>query len=162
MNIKKALLKDKNKATSLYCAKFYQNTILDAAAKVLSNGEKIIQFYEKTASDKENIDTAHKLRQLCSMYNALFIINSRPDIAQIVNADGICLFDGDMTIKQAKEILHDDKIFALEINTLENALEGMKFNADYICITPETKKVLNDNLSVLNNIKIIKLDRQFL
>lgn len=162
MDIKTALLKNVKTATLIDIVHFSQELILNAAASVLNSGIKIIQFCAVTATDKQNIETAQKLRQLCSIFNALLIINSRPDIAQIVDADGICLFENDMSIENAKKILHDDKIIAIHAKTLENAIEAVNNNVDYVCIDSLIKPSLKDNLNTLNKIKIINLDRQYL
>lgn len=163
MNIKEILLKNKNKGILIDTGTIYSSDcILDKVADHLKSGIKIIQFYVKNFTDKQNIETAFKLRQLCSIFDALLIINSRVDIAQLVKADGICLFDDDMSIFQAKELLHDDLIIGINTNKLQNALEAQQNNADYISIEPCAYSSLKDNIKALNKIKIIELDRQII
>ena len=61
----------------------------------------------------QNLKLASKIQQLCSFYDALFIINSRVDLALILNCDGVFLNKNDLTIDQAKKIMHnEDKIIA--------------------------------------------------
>ena len=124
-NLKEILLKDKNKA--LYIDNKTENT-LDSIAQALKNNIKIIHFFIKNLSDKKNIELAFKIRQLCSIYDSLFIINSRADIAKITNADGICLNKNDINIEYAKDILGNDKIFCyFDDDTSYNN------DFDYIC-----------------------------
>lgn len=163
MNINNFLLKDKNKALLIESKNgFSQDKLLNTIAQALNNGTKIIQFYDKKITDKENVELALKIRQLCSIFNALFIINSRADIAQIVNADGLCLFKDDITFQQAKSFFHKDIIFAIHATTIEDAINAIKNNIDYICVDLSTKQFLNCNIDGLNEIKIIELDRQIL
>ena len=124
-NLKEILLKDKNIA--LYIDDKTENT-LDNIAQALKNNIKIIHFFIKNLSDKENLELAFKIRQLCSIYDSLFIINSRVDIAKITNADGICLNKNDIDVKYAKDILGSDKIFCYFD-------DGTSYNNDfdYIC-----------------------------
>ena len=124
-NLKEILLKDKNKA--LYIDNKTENT-LDDIAQALKNNIKIIHFFIKNLSDKENLELAFKIRQLCSIYDSLFIINSRVDIAKITNADGVCLNKNDIDVKYAKDILGNDKIFCYFD-------DGTSYNNDfdYIC-----------------------------
>lgn len=124
-NLKEILLKDKNIA--LYIDNKTENT-LDSIAQALKNNIKIIHFFIKNLSDKKNIELAFKIRQLCSIYDSLFIINSRVDIAKITNADGICLNKNDIDVKYAKDILGSDKIFCyFDDDTSYNN------DFDYIC-----------------------------
>ena len=124
-NLKEILLKDKNQA--LYIDNKTENT-LDDIAQALKNNIKIIHFFIKNLSDKENLELAFKIRQLCSIYDSLFIINSRVDIAKITNADGICLNKNDIDVKYAKDILGSDKIFCyFDDDTSYNN------DFDYIC-----------------------------
>ena len=157
MNIKNALLKNKNKALLISEMPDYsQDILLNAVAEKLNNGIKIIHFYIKSISDKDNIETGLKLRQLCSIYNALFIVNSRIDIAQIAQAEGICLYDNDLTISQIKKCTHDDILIARYSNNLELLLKNTNEIPDYICYQKDEK--LPKNI----DIKLVELDRLIL
>lgn len=163
MNINNFLLKDKNKALLIETKNgFSQDKLLNTIAQALNNGTKIIQFYDKKITDKENVELALKIRQLCSIFNALFIINSRADIAQTVKADGICLFENDISIQQAKNLFHDKTIIAKYIISHKNIIEAIENSVDYICIDSKNKELLNCNIDGLEKIKIIELDRQIL
>lgn len=162
MNIKEAILKNKNKAIWIDSVNFPQESILNTAAEALNKGYKIIQFYFKFATDKQNIELGFKLRQLCSIFDALLIVNSRADIAQIIEADGLCLFQNDITLTQARKLFHNDSIFAIYSVTLENVLEAYEAQPDYICIEQSNLISLNDDIKALNKIKLIELNREFL
>lgn len=159
MNLKEALLKNKKSALWIDSADFSHELILDTVAKYLNDGTKIIQFYFKNATDKQNIELGFKLRQLCSMFDALLIVNSRADIAQIIDADGLCLSDEDMSLDQAKKIFHNDIIFAKYIESLEDLIEANENKADYVCIDLNKSSPLKKNITSLNKIKIIEINR---
>ncbi|MBR5304182.1 MAG: thiamine phosphate synthase [Candidatus Gastranaerophilales bacterium] len=162
MNIKDAQLKNKNKAIWIDSQNFCQDLILNTAGEVLNNGIKIIQYNFKTAPDKQNIEVGIKLRQLCSIFEALLFINSRADIAQIIEADGLCLFDDDMSLNQARKIFHNDIILAKYIETQENITEAIQNNTDIICINSAHKAALMNNMGTLNKVKIVEVDRKFI
>lgn len=112
-NIKNLLLKDKNEVLNI--SKICNNyDILDFVAKNLSNGVKIIQFYIENLSDRENLTLGNKIHQLTSFYEALFIINKRLDLAQILNSDGVFLTYENINIKQAQHLIGEDKIIATD------------------------------------------------
>ena len=103
-DIKKVILKDKNSSI------FVSGDCLDFVASKLNQDVKIIIF-KLIQTDKKDLEIAFKLRQLCSIFDSLLIIQKRADIVEIIDADGIYLTNEDMKISQAKKILHDDKFF---------------------------------------------------
>ncbi len=109
---------------------------LNAVASALKGGVGIVQLREKTASAKEIIALGHKLRELCSLYDALFIINDRIDIAHIVKADGVHLGQDDADIASARHLLGKDAIVGISTHAPEQALKAMELGADYIGVGP--------------------------
>ena len=109
MDIKKALLKNKTEILNIsFCDN--EDGLLDFIASYLDK-IKIIQYNATNLSDNKNLKLASKIQQLCSFYNALFLINSRADFALILNSDGLFLDENDISIEQVKEIIHNnDKI----------------------------------------------------
>ena len=133
MNLNQYRLKD----TTLYLVtnadKFNsEDEFLDAAASALKGGVDIIQLCGKNASAKKCISLGKKIRELCSIYNAIFIVNDRIDIAKIVNADGVHLGQEDVDIKSAREILGSSAIVGISTHSPEEALKAQKDGADYI------------------------------
>lgn len=137
LDLKKYLLNNK----SLYLvtnSDGFENDdkFLDAVAQALAGGVDIVQLREKKANARRIIELGKKIRQLTSMYNALFIVNDRVDIAKIVNADGVHLGQDDVEIDYAKMILGDDKIIGISTHEPEQALKAIKEGADYIGVGP--------------------------
>lgn len=116
MDIKKALLKNKKEILNIsFCDN--KEKLLDFIASKLDD-IKIIHFYIKNLSDKDNLELGFKIQQLCAFYNALFLVNSRADLALILDSDGIFLDKNDIDIHQAKKIIHaDNKLFATSYAT---------------------------------------------
>lgn len=85
------------------------DTILDECASALNNGNRIIEF-TPFESDKLSVEIGRKIRQLCSIFDSLYIVKSRCDIAKLTNANGVILDNDDINIKDAKKIIADDMI----------------------------------------------------
>ena len=151
MKINKLRLKDKNLYLIVEYELFNNETeILDEIAFELENGVQIIQINCGHAKTKNIIKTGKKIRELCSIYNALFIINDRIDIALEIEADGVFLDDNSFTVKSARELLSNKHIIGTSY---------LEENIDYV-ITEENfindeilsyKRLSNDNA---NNNKI--------
>lgn len=102
---------------------------------VLAAGVKAVQLREKNLTDKELIALGRKYRNLTRQYNAIFIMNDRPDIACIVKADGVHLGQGDMPVKQVKK-KYPGLITGCSTHNAAEALKAQKDGADYINIGP--------------------------
>lgn len=112
------------------------NTFLDAVAASLKGGVQIVQLREKNASAQEFIELGKKIRELCSLYNAIFIINDRIDIALAVEADGVHLGQDDVDIYSARKILGNNFIIGISTHAPEQALKAVESGADYIGVGP--------------------------
>jgi len=134
---KKSCLEDKRLYLVTDRSKFTDNNaFLDAVAASLKGGTQVVQLREKTATAKEFAELARQVRELCAVYEAIFIINDRVDIALAVGADGVHLGQEDLDINSARKILGNDSIIGLSTHCPEQALTAVESGADYIGVGP--------------------------
>ena len=100
--------------------------------EAIKGGVKIVQLREKNISTKDFYEKALKVKEICKNYGALFIINDRLDIAQVVGADGVHLGQSDMPIEKAREILKDKFLIGATARNVEEAKKVELLGADYI------------------------------
>ena len=100
--------------------------------EAIKGGVKIVQLREKNISTKDFYEKALKVKEICKNYGALFIINDRLDIAQVVGADGVHLGQSDMPIEKAREILKDKFLIGATARNVEEAKIAELLGADYI------------------------------
>ncbi len=137
MKLNKFRLKDKRLYLVTNSDKFAtEDDFLDAVAAALDGGVDIVQLREKTCCAKKIIDLGKKIRNLCSMYGALFIVNDRIDIAKIVEADGVHLGQDDADIVSARSILGEHAIVGISTHEPAQALKAVESGADYIGVGP--------------------------
>lgn len=137
MDINKYRLQDKKLYLVTNSDKFENDdAFLNAVAASLKGGISLIQLREKDASAVRVIELGKKIRSLCSMYNALFIMNDRVDIAKIVEADGVHLGQDDVDIHSAKEILGPSAIIGISTHCPGQAIKAQTDGADYISVGP--------------------------
>lgn len=82
-----------------------KDDFLDAIASALQGGVEIVQFREKNFPDSIKIELGRKIRALCDEFGATFIVNDRPDIALIVESDGVHLGQNDISIMMPAKFL---------------------------------------------------------
>jgi thiamine-phosphate pyrophosphorylase len=108
---------------------------------LIAAGVGMIQLRDKNLSDRELLNRAIQLREIChgptpEAKGCLLIINDRPDIAAAANADGVHLGQEDLPVKAAREILGPRKIIGVSTHTIEQARQAVLDGADYIGVGP--------------------------
>ncbi|MFH1715673.1 MAG: thiamine phosphate synthase [Elusimicrobiota bacterium] len=113
---------------------------LNAVEAALKAGIKIFQLRVKDElKDKDHIFLAHRVRELTKKYNALFIINDRPDIALLCGADGLHLGPKDMSVHDARQILDKEKIIGLSCHSEEDVMNALNHDITYLSVGPVFK-----------------------
>lgn len=140
MDIKKFLLENRKLYLVTNSDGFNSDDeFLDRVGLALSAGVDIVQLREKNRSAKEVIELGHKIRELASMFNALFIVNDRADIAKIVEADGVHLGQDDIPYHEAREFLGEKYIIGISTHCPDDAKRALEDGADYIGVGPVFK-----------------------
>jgi thiamine-phosphate pyrophosphorylase len=118
--------------TGSACTAALDWTIREAAA----GGAQMFQLREKNLSDRNLIERAHRVRRRTRETQTLFIVNDRPDVARLVEADGVHLGQEDMTVKDARRIVGPDALIGVSIHSLEQARQAVLDGASYIGVGP--------------------------
>ena len=124
------------KKNDLYVITNQKENLLEIIEKILIAGVKIIQHRFKKGTDKDNLQKAIQIKNLCKRYNSLFIINDRIDIALASNADGIHLGQEDLDLKTARKLLGTSKLIGISANNEIDISNALKEGCDYIGIGP--------------------------
>ena len=120
---------------------------VDSARMALEGGCRWIQLRMKEATEEEFIITAKQVRQLCTDYDATFIIDDRVELVSLVEADGVHLGKNDMPIDEARQLLGPDCIVGATANTFDNVKAHADNGADYIGCGPFRFTTTKQNLS---------------
>lgn len=107
-------------------------TLYEQVEAAIKGGATIIQLREKKMPEEEFLQEARELKMLCNAYKIPFIINDNISVALAMDADGVHLGQGDMELKQAREILGTDKIIGVSAHNVEEAVQAEKNGADYL------------------------------
>lgn len=115
-------------------------TIAEAAA----GGATMFQLREKDLSDRDLLERARNVRKWTRDAGAIFIMNDRPDIARLVDADGVHLGQDDMSVGEARKILGPGPLIGVSTHSLDQVKQAILDGASYLGIGPtfvsKTKK----------------------
>ena len=132
-------LSDK-KAASLYLVvdeDFYFGSDLIADLKaVLEAGVDFLQWRQKRGSDSSFLERARKVRALCLEFETPFVVNDRPDIAILVEADALHLGQDDLPISEARRLVGPEMPIGRSTHSLGQALTAEAEGADYLGFGP--------------------------
>ncbi len=103
------------------------------AHAALDGGCDCIQLREKQLSDRELLQHARVLRDMTNNRAAL-IINDRPDIAALVQADGVHLGQGDLSITQVRRLFGNTLRIGVSTHDINELDHAARDGADYVGI----------------------------
>lgn len=118
--------------TGAQCTASLDWTIEQAAA----GGAAVFQLREKELSDRELLERARNVRRWTREAGALFIMNDRPDIARLADADGVHLGQDDLPVMEARRILGPDALIGVSTHSIEQLRRAILDGADYLGIGP--------------------------
>ncbi len=107
--------------------------IIEQAAE---GGADVFQLREKTLTDRELVARARQVREWTRKAGVLFVVNDRPDIARLVDADGVHLGQDDLPVAAARRIVGPDMLIGVSTHTLEQVRRAVADGADYIGVGP--------------------------
>ncbi|MFN4260679.1 MAG: thiamine phosphate synthase [Gemmataceae bacterium] len=126
--------------TGACCAASLDWTIQEAAA----GGATIVQLREKNLSDRELLDRARNVRRWTRQAGVLFIINDRPDLARLAQADGVHLGQDDLPVREARRIVGSDALIGVSTHDLDQVRQAVLDGADYIGVGPTFPSATKD------------------
>jgi thiamine-phosphate pyrophosphorylase len=102
----------------------------------LDAGVHIVQLREKELTDRRLLERARLTREWTRKAGALFIMNDRPDIALLAEADGVHVGQDEITVRDARRILGPDRLVGVSTHNIEQARQAVLDGADYIGVGP--------------------------
>ncbi len=118
--------------TGSLCAAALDWTIQEAAA----GGAGMFQLREKDLEDRELLERARQVRRRTRQAGVLFILNDRPDIARLAEADGVHLGQDDLPVKEARRILGPDGLIGVSTHNLGQVRQAILDGASYLGVGP--------------------------
>ncbi|MCL2062778.1 MAG: thiamine phosphate synthase [Candidatus Cloacimonetes bacterium] len=97
---------------------------------------KYLQLREKDLDDRKLLAIAREIKSITKDSETKFIINDRADICLLSEADGLHLGQDDISFQDAVDLLPKGKIIGISTHNIDQALNALKFNPDYIGFGP--------------------------
>ena len=108
-------------------------TIVESA---IAGGVDIVQLREKAVDDRTLLAAARMLRSLTRRTETLLLVNDRPDIAVLADADGVHVGQDDLAPQDARRIIGGDRLLGVSTHSLDQAMAAREAGADLIGCGP--------------------------
>jgi thiamine-phosphate pyrophosphorylase len=118
--------------TGAHCLGPLEHTIAEASA----GGVDIVQLREKELSDCELLNRSRQVRRWTRQAGVLFIVNDRPDIARLSEADGVHLGQDDLPVREARRVLGPDAIIGVSTHDVAQLRQAVLDGAGYVGVGP--------------------------
>jgi thiamine-phosphate pyrophosphorylase len=118
--------------TGALCTAALDWTIKEAAA----GGAQIVQLREKKLTDRDLLERARQVRRWTREAGVLFIMNDRPDIARLVEADGVHVGQEELPVKEVRRIVGPGALIGVSTHNLDQVRQAVLDGASYIGVGP--------------------------
>ncbi len=109
---------------------------LETAEAAIRGGAGCLQLREKQMSDRVLLERARRLAALCREHGALCIINDRPDLAVLADADGVHLGQEDLPAPRARRIVGPDRLIGVSTHDAGQLEAALQAGPDYVAVGP--------------------------
>lgn len=102
----------------------------------LRGGVDVVQLRLKNADDDRIVAAGRRFARLCGAYQALFILNDRPDLVAGCSADGVHVGQDDMPVARARALVGPARLVGLSTHTPEQIEAANREAPNYIGVGP--------------------------
>ena len=117
----------------------------EVVAAALHGGVDVVQLRAKSLSDCEVLSLARGLREVTARAGVLFIMNDRPDLARLAQADGVHLGQHDLPIREVRSIVGGEALIGLSTHSRAQARAAELQGVDYIGVGPVFATTTKEN-----------------
>ncbi len=110
------------------------DSFLNEIASACLSGIQVLLYRDNKSSDREYISNAKKIKLLCEEFGVTFLVNNRPDIAFVIQSDGVLLGQNDIDILSARDILVSNSIIGIACHNLSQVDIAISQQADFAII----------------------------
>jgi thiamine-phosphate pyrophosphorylase len=103
---------------------------------VLAGGVDVLQLRMKKHPDTAIVAAGRRFARLAAHFDALFILNDRPDLVAEMDADGVHVGQDDTPVEVARALVGSDRLVGLSTHSPEQVDAAAGMPLDYIGVGP--------------------------
>ncbi len=122
--------------TAAACGPHTLEQIIDALSLGGVAERSIVQIREKSMPDRQLLEHARRVRRMTRERGILLIVNDRPDLAVLCDADGVHVGQDELGVRETRQIAGPNRLVGVSTHTIEQARNAVDDGADYIGVGP--------------------------
>lgn len=113
-------------------------TNVEVVREMIAGGIRILQYREKRhrKGAGEMLAECRQIREMTREAGVLLVINDYPDLALMVDADGVHVGQEDYPVSEVRRLIGPDKLIGLSTHHPDQAAAAAAAGADYIGVGP--------------------------
>ena len=123
--------------------------MISTVTAALRSGVGMVQYRAKDGNDRERLEEARSLAELCRSQGALFIVNDRIDLALAVDADGVHLGQDDFPTDVARRLIGADRLLGRSTHSLDQVRKANSEACDYLGLGPVNSTAVKPDRSAI-------------
>jgi thiamine-phosphate pyrophosphorylase len=109
---------------------------IEVAAAVAKGGAGAVQLRAKAMPVADYRDLAGRMRDVCRMHGALFVVNDHVEVARMLGADGVHVGQKDFSVSDARAVVGPLCAIGSSTHSAEQVAAACAAGADYLGIGP--------------------------
>lgn len=114
------------------CARSPEWVVREAVA----GGAQVVQLREKGLTDRDLLERTRQVSRWARAGGALFVLNDRPDLARLADADGVHVGQDELPVREARRVVGPDALVGVSTHDLEQVRQAVRDGASYIGVGP--------------------------
>lgn len=110
--------------------------LVACAEAVLEGGGDILQLRDKTLTDRELLDRGKALRATTAERGGLLVVNDRPDLAVLLEADGVHVGQSELPVAEVRKIVGPNMLVGVSTHSIAEAEQAAADGASYLGAGP--------------------------
>jgi len=106
------------------------------ASSLVAAGVDVLQLRDKALDDRALLERARALCRAARGTETLTIINDRPDLAVLAEADGVHVGQEELSVADARRVIGPDALVGVSTHSVVQAQQAERDEADYIGVGP--------------------------
>jgi thiamine-phosphate pyrophosphorylase len=105
-------------------------------ATLVACGVHVLQLRDKRLDDRTLLARARLVRGLTRQSSTLLVVNDRPDLAVLADADGVHVGQEELSVKDARTIVGPRRLVGVSTHSIQQARQAILDGADYLGVGP--------------------------
>lgn len=102
----------------------------------VAGGVSVVQLRGKGTDDRTLLRFGQRLRHLTDQHQVSLVVNDRPDLALLLEADGVHLGQTDLPPEEVRRLVGSSLRIGVSTHSLEEALAACEAPIDYLAFGP--------------------------